>query len=194
MRPKDLDDLSQFLRELQNESDRGLALVGASVIDDKLRATIKSFLVDCKAASKLVDDPNAPVGTFSSRCDACLSMGLIDQFEYDEITLIRKVRNEFAHGLHGTTFQTEPIPGLCSTLKSPLPEGAGYPTTSPRFRYTNAVVSIVTRLYYRPDWVEKERRTIKEWVTPDQVGWRSVEESLPPDGMPVLVMLKQKSS
>jgi mannitol operon repressor len=49
MQPKELDDLSRFLREIQNESDRGLALVGASVIDDKLRATIKSFLVDCKA-------------------------------------------------------------------------------------------------------------------------------------------------
>jgi hypothetical protein len=194
MRPKDQDDLSRFLRELRNESDRGLALVGASVIDDKLRSTLRSFLIDCKAASKLVDAANAPVGTFSSRIDACLSMGLIDQFEYEEITLIRKVRNEFAHGLHGTTFQTEPIPGLCSSLKSPLPEGADYPTTSPRFRYTNAVVSIVTRLYYRPEWVAQERRAIKEWVTPDQVGWRSVEDSLPPEGVPVLVMVKPKSS
>jgi len=192
MRPEDEHDLSQFLRELQNESDRGLALVGASVIDDKLRSTIRSSLVDCKAASKLVDEPNAPLGTFSSRVDACLSLGLIDQFECDEITLIRKVRNEFAHGLHGTTFQTEPIPGLCSTLKSQLPEGAGYPTTHPRFRYANAIISIVTRLYYRPEWVAKERRTIKEWVTPDQVGWRSVEESLPPEGVPVLVMVERK--
>jgi hypothetical protein len=110
MRPQDQNDLSRFFRELQNESDRGLALVGASVIDDKLRSTLRSFLVDCKAASKLVEGGNAPVGTFSSRIDACLAMGLIEQFESEEITLIRKVRNEFAHGLHGTTFQTEPIP------------------------------------------------------------------------------------
>jgi mannitol operon repressor len=194
MQPKDLDDLSRFLREIQNESDRGLALVGASVIDDKLRATIKSFLVDCKASSKLLDDPSAPLTTFSSRIDVCLSLGLIDRFEYDEVTLIRKVRNAFAHGLHGTTFQTEPIPGLCSTLKCPLPDGAGYPTASPRFRYTNSVISIVTRLYYRPEWVAKERRVSKEWVTPDQVGWRSVEESLPAEGVPVLVMVKDKPS
>jgi hypothetical protein len=194
MQPKDLDDLSLFLRELQSESDRGLALVGASVIDDKLRATLKSFLVDCKAGTKLLDEPSAPLATLSSRIDACLSLGLIDQFEYDEVTLIRKVRNAFAHGLHGTTFQTEPIPGLCSTLKSPLPIGIGDPTASPRFRYTNSVISIVTRLYYRPEWVAQERRVIKVWVTPDQVGWRSVEESLPPEGVPVLVMVNDKSS
>lgn len=194
MQPKDLDDISRFLRELQSESDRGLALVGASVIDDKLRATLKSFLVDCKAGSRLLDEPSAPLATLSTRIDACLSLGLIDQFEYDEVTLIRKVRNAFAHGLHGTSFQTEPIPGLCSTLKSPLPIGAGYPTASPRFRYMNSVISIVTRLYYRPEWVALERRVIKAWMTPDQVGWRSVEESQPPEGVPVLVIVKDKSS
>jgi hypothetical protein len=194
MQAKDLDNLSRFLGELQRESDRGLALVGASVIDDKLSAILKSFLVDCKARSKLLDEPSGPLGTFSSRIDACLSMGLIEQFEYDEVTLIRKVRNAFAHGLHGTTFQTEPIPGLCSTLRSPLPDGVDYPTANSRFRYTNSVVCIVTRLYYRPEWVAKERRAIKQWVTPDQAGWRSVEESLPPEGVPVLVMVKDTSS
>jgi mannitol operon repressor len=105
MQTKDLEDLSTFLRELQAESDRGLALVGASVIDDKLAASVKAFLAESKVVPRLVDDANAPLGTFSSRVNACLSLGLIDQFEYDEITLIRKVRNEFAHGLHGTTFQ-----------------------------------------------------------------------------------------
>ncbi len=92
MRPQDQNDLSRFLRELQNESDRGLALVGASVIDDKLRSTIRSFLVECKTASKLVDGANAPVGTFSSRIDACLATGLIEQFEYEEITLPARIK------------------------------------------------------------------------------------------------------
>ena len=83
MRPEDLNDLSRFLRELQTESDRGLALVGASVVDDKLGSTLASlFLVDCKATPKLIDGANAPLGTFSSRVDACLALGLVDQFEY----------------------------------------------------------------------------------------------------------------
>lgn len=191
MRPDDQNDLSTFLRELQTESDRGLALVGASVIEDKLGSTVRSFFADCKAVPKLLDDANAPLGTFSSQISACLALGLIDQFEYDEITLIRKVRNEFAHGLHGTTFKSESIAGLCSSLKSPLPEGADYPTTDPRFRFVNAVVSLVIRLYYRPESVAHERRKIREWVTPDQVGWRSVEQLPPPVGIPVLAIGKQ---
>ncbi len=102
MRTDDLNDLSRFLGELQAESGRGLALVGTSVLDDKLRATLGSFFIECNAASRLLEIANAPLGTFSALADACFALGLIDQGEHKEISLIRKVRNEFAHGLHGT--------------------------------------------------------------------------------------------
>lgn len=115
MRPEDLTDLSRFLEELQTESDRGLALVGASVLDDKVRATLASFFVECRPASRLLEVPNAPLGAFSARADLCLALGLVDQFEHTEISLIRKIRNEFAHGLHGTNFQSERIAAYCSS-------------------------------------------------------------------------------
>jgi mannitol operon repressor len=190
MRTDDINDLARFLGELQSESDRGLALVGASVLDDKLRATLGAFFVECNAAQRLLEHANAPLGTFSARADTCLALGLIDQGEHEEISLIRKVRNEFAHGLHGTAFKSEPIRGYCSSLKSLLPEGAGHPTTDPRFRFINAVVSLVSRLYYRPEWVAKERRALKEWVNSEQVRWRSFESEPPPAGGPVLAIAK----
>jgi mannitol operon repressor len=55
----------------------------------------------------------------------------------------------------------------------------------------NAVITLVIRLYYRPEWVAQEQRKIREWVTPDQVGWRSVEDFPPPAGSPVLAIGKQ---
>jgi mannitol operon repressor len=179
-----------FLGELQSESDRGLALVGASVLDDKLRAILGGFFVKCNAAQWLLEHANAPLETFSARADTCLALGL-DQGEHEEISLIRKVRNEFAHGLHGTSFKSEPIRGYCSSLKSLLPEGAGHPTADPRFRFINAVVSLASRLYYRPEWVAKERRALKEWVDSEQVRWRSFESERPPDGGPVLARVSQ---
>jgi mannitol operon repressor len=161
MRDDDLKNLSRSLQELQSESDRGLALVGAAVIDDKLRETPGAFFVQGAEGSRLLEGGTAPLSTFSARTDACLALGLIDAFEHAEVSLLRKVRNEFAHGLHGTTFRSEPIRGYCSALRSNLPEGAGHPTDEPRFRFINAVVSLATRLYYRPEWVERERRTAK---------------------------------
>jgi mannitol operon repressor len=190
MRNADLEDLGRFLRELQTESDRGLALVAASVLDDKLRGVLASFFVEGNAASSLLDSGNAPLGTLSARADACLALGLIDDVEHAEITLVRKVRNEFAHGLHGTTFQTEPIRGYCSSLKSDLPEGAGHPTSNARFRFINSVVSLVSRLYYRSEWVARERRMSREWVSADLVRWRSFENEKPPEGAPVMGIFK----
>src|SRR4051812_16444590 len=98
MQDDDLKDLSRFLAELQAESDRGLALVGAAVIDDRLRETLASFVVEGPLGARLLDGASAPLSTFSARTDACAALGLIDEFEYGEISLLRKVRNEFAHG------------------------------------------------------------------------------------------------
>lgn len=37
------EDLARFVDELKRESDRGLALVGAALIDDKVGDTLKAF-------------------------------------------------------------------------------------------------------------------------------------------------------
>ena len=187
----DVQDLAKFLEELGRETDRGLPLVGAALIDDRLEETLRSFFVEGRPASKLLDEANAPLGRFSSRAQACYLLGLIDDFEFSEIELIRKVRNEFAHAKHGTSFKSERVQGLCSSLRSDLPEGADYPTGDARFRFTNAVVCVVLRLYYRPKWVALERRQCKTWMSPDKVRWRSVEDEKPPSGDPVLAILQK---
>jgi hypothetical protein len=122
----------------------------------------------------------------------CFALGLIDEYEYTEIGLIRKVRNEFAHAKHGITFSSPRVQGLCSSLKSDLPQGADYPLQDPRFSFTNAVVCLALRLYHRPDWVALERRKPKVWVNPEATKWRSMEDGPPPPGIPVMVMARNK--
>lgn len=186
------EDLAKFVVELKRETDRGLPLVGAALIDDRLTETLRSFFCESPSASKLIDDANAPLGTFSSRTEMCFALGLIDEYEYTEIGLIRKVRNEFAHAKHGITFSSPRVQGLCSSLKSDLPQGAEYPLQDPRFRFTNAVVCLALRLYHRPEWVALERRKSKVWVDPEATKWRSMEDGLPPPGIPVMVMARNK--
>lgn len=184
------EDLAKFVEELKRETDRGLPLVSTALIDDRLLETLRSFFCDGPSTAKLLDEGNAPLGTFSSRTEACFALGLIDEYEYSEIALLRKVRNEFAHEKHGISFQSPRVQGLCSSLKSSLPEGAGYPINDPRFRFTNAVVAIVLRLYYRPEWVAQERRQKKTWVPMSASVWRSVADDPPPLGIPVMAMIK----
>jgi len=193
MRLDHAEDLAKFVDELKRETDRGLPLVGAALIDEKLLETLQAFFVEGKSSNKLLTEGNAPLGTFSSRIEACYALGLIDEFEYQEIGLIRKIRNEFAHSKHGLSFQSEKIKGYCTSFKSDLPQGSGYPINEPRFRFMNAVVCVVLRLYYRAAWVQKERREAKSWVTADATRWRSIEEEKPPEGVPVMVMVKEKA-
>lgn len=120
-------DLAKFVEELKRQNDCGLPLVGAALIDDRLSETLRSFFCDIPGASKLVDDMNTPLGSFSSRTEVCHALGLIDEFEYSEINLIRKVRNEFAHAKHGISFGSSRVQGLCSSLKSELPNWSGLP-------------------------------------------------------------------
>ena len=191
MKEEDTADLAHFFSELQRETDRGLPLVAAALIDEKLLDALQSFLCPGKAAERLLSEPNAPLGTFSARIEACFSLGLIDEFEYQEISLIRKIRNVFAHSKHGLSFKNDKVIGLCTSLKSDLPQGSDYPVNEARFRFINATVCLVLRLYYRGAWVARERRQPKIWVDPSQSRWRSVDEEAPPDGVPVIAMVKQ---
>lgn len=163
MREADLKDFSAFLREFQSETDRGAALVGASLIDQKLADTLRAFFVAAKSAGELLDGGNAPLGTFSARIKAAHALGLIDSFELAECDLIRKVRNEFAHSIHGTTFTQLKITALCGRLRSDLPGERKAFENNPRGVFINAVILTVMHLTYRSEWVAKEKRVTRSW-------------------------------
>ena len=163
MRDAELKDFTTFLHEFQSETDRGAALVGAALIDQKLAATLRAYFVPGKTAGELVDGGTAPLGTFSARIKAAHALGLIDAFELRECNLIRKIRNEFAHSVHGLAFADPTIAALCDKLRSDLPGGREAFTGKPRRVFINAVVLIVLRLTYRAEWVAKEQRVTKSW-------------------------------
>lgn len=187
MNTEAFNELNQFFVELQRESDRGLALVGPAHIDEKLLQVLTAFLCHEKASSRLLTEGNSPLGTFSSRTDACLALGFIDEFEYAEISLVRKIRNEFAHTTHGTTFKSPRIAGLCSSLKSEMPSGIEYDYIE-RARFENSIVALASRLFHRPEGARREKRESRVWVKPEDIRWRSVEDELPEEGRPVIAI------
>lgn len=163
MREADLNNFSAFLAEFQGETDRGAALVGAATIDYRLAEALRAFMVTNKAATELLDGGTAPLGTFAARIKAAFAFGLIDRYEQSECDLIRKVRNEFAHGTHGVGFADTKISEFCHRLQSDLPGGRAGFKDKPRHIFINAVVLITMRLTYRAEWVAKERRVTRLW-------------------------------
>lgn len=158
----EIEELGRFLNKFNKESDRGAVLVAGTMLDERLKEILKSFLSDSKSSSDLLEGFNAPLGTFSSRIAACLSLGLIQKNEFDELNTIRKIRNEFAHTWDNTSFETGIVKDLCSRLPwlGPTELEAN---SKPRERFNFAIAILLTDFLWRARLVLKERRQERIW-------------------------------
>jgi len=110
--PKLRDDWETFLDEFAHESDRASAVLGAAYLDELLEKLIASFLIDDKKAIDILLSPSkpyAPLSSFSAKIIMAYCLGLIDKIQYDDLNITKRIRNLFAHGLHGLDFQDEKI-------------------------------------------------------------------------------------
>ncbi|MGE0423392.1 MAG: transcriptional regulator [Reyranellaceae bacterium] len=144
--PPEIVDLNTFGEEFQRETDRGAALVAAALIDHYLADILRAYMISNKAASALLDGGTAPLSTFSSRIDAAYALGLINSYERADAHNIRRIRNEFAHSKHGTTFKGEKISSLCHVLKGYLSKRE---RTDQRQMFIQATLFLAGNLLYR---------------------------------------------
>ena len=162
MREEDIKYFSSFLSEFQEETDRGAALVGAALIDERLERLLKDHLIDCKQSKEILGGGNSPLGTFSARENLSYCLGLITELEYKEIEVIRKVRNEFAHKVHGLTFKDQKVNDLCQNLKANTPDGKRF-EGEPRQLFINSVILTSLALWYRPEYAVKFKAEARKW-------------------------------
>ena len=91
------DEFVPFAQELHAESDRGMALSGTAYLDDRLGQLIETYLTSNTNPQKLLWDASSPLSTFSARILLAHALGLINDKERDQLNMLRKVRNLFAH-------------------------------------------------------------------------------------------------
>ena len=185
------NDVAQILSDLQSESDRGLALVAAAHLDQKLEGTISAFFCETKSSKALINVPYAPLGTLSAKIDICQALGLIDDYEYAETHAIRRIRNIFAHSDRKLDFADSQVAKECAKLTSeyPIEEGKIVPS---RALFLNAAVKMSLHLYYRANLVTKERRVQRSYVTKDQTRWRSLKNETPKNGDSAILLFQEE--
>lgn len=160
----DLPHLAEFrslLAEIQKESPRGQVLVASAMLDEQLARTIKARLVQSKEADKLLDGFNAPLGSFSARIVAALSLGVISPREFDDLQIIRKIRNEFAHRM-GVSFDDSDIKDRAMLLRYAA-QDYGDVVVNPQGRFTTAAVALILNLTNRPHYVGLKRVQYEAW-------------------------------
>ena len=161
-----LKEFIPFLDLLNRESDRGKVLISTGFMEEQLKQVLLAFFREDKASTELVDGGNAALGSFSSRIAACYALGLIGQVEHHDLTLIRKIRNDFAHHIH-TNFATASVTDRCKGLMLRAPDDAFNAgddlAKKASGQFQTAAVGLILRLVNRPHYVSKQRRAEQEW-------------------------------
>jgi mannitol operon repressor len=146
------------LEELNTETDRGVALVATSFLDLLMRDTLAAFPINNASAGALLSGFNAPLGTFSARIASCHALGLIDDHEAEQSTILRKVRNEFAHEVE-VTFNSGKVKNLCDKLSVPDSDK----NTQSRGKFMKSAMPMLIYMLNRPKEVSQRRLTWGEW-------------------------------
>ncbi|MCT4492704.1 hypothetical protein [Bosea minatitlanensis] len=119
------EDIRRVFDELRAQTDRGVALVGAAYVEELLERAIQSRLCvhspDHRKA--LFEGPNSAMGTFSSKIAMAYALDLVGQPAHEDMQVIRKIRNEFAHSFEQLSFAASPISERTEALT--LPEYVG---------------------------------------------------------------------
>ena len=148
-------DVVRLVDDLEKETDRGVALLGAAFLDDVLDVMIRGALVNDEEAINKLCGTGRPLESFGARTHMAYCVGLLGQDIYHDLNLIREIRNDFAHR-QPTHFGLQEIKDKCGQLECiscMMPDKA----THGRERFIASVVLIANHLMIV---TSKQRRAV----------------------------------
>ena len=131
------EDIEKLAASFDEESDRGLALIGAAFAETGLEWAIYRRMPGLgeTIGKKTFSGDKAPLGTFSSKIIMGRAMGIYGEETERLLNCLRQIRNQFAHRLIPIDFSTPEVAKACNGLLIP---GGLKPLSkldSPRMRY-----------------------------------------------------------
>lgn len=142
-----LKDYNKIVQSYKDESDRAAALLAASFLEHIFAEKLRSFFAKDKSVEALFEC-HGPLGSLSAKIDIAFALGLLTHDMKSDLTLIRKVRNHFAHHPQHTSFADSPVRDFCAKLTTakgiPTRNGAEFREKKPRDQYLFAVALSLT--------------------------------------------------
>ena len=97
-RPKALSYLDPYWQSLEGETDRGIAVLSAILLDDLLEKLLQaSFIKDSRV--KLLFKNDRILQSFYAKINLAYFAGLIPKPFFEDLKLICEIRNKFAHSV-----------------------------------------------------------------------------------------------
>ena len=133
----------EILESLQEETDRGAAIVGESYLSDALDTLLLKIMInDPKAAKALL---NGSLRKFNARIELAYCLGYVSERIRDKMHIIGQIRNEFAHTNEDLHYDSDRIRSYCNGLSSrPLPASTNSGVI--RKRFMSAVVQLAKQV------------------------------------------------
>ena len=116
----DVDCFKAFNAALAEDSDRARVIVAAAWIDTFLKVRLlNEFAKGNAKARKTLFSENGPFSTFSAKLNIAFCAGWIDPDVYHDATVIRKLRNIFAHTVKPVSLDDPDTRNLIESLRVP---------------------------------------------------------------------------
>ena len=120
--PYDAESMAAFEELMEGaQSDRAIAVLGFAMLDDWLSEVVKAVIIRPKNQENknMLFGPNGFLYTAGAKTEMLFRFGLLPTLTYSDLSLMRKIRNEFAHSPKaGASFDAEKISRLTEKLRS----------------------------------------------------------------------------
>jgi hypothetical protein len=111
---------ASFFDELGRESERATAILAAAWIDHLLERKLTHFFSGGNREARVrLFASNGPFTTFSAKITTAFCAGWLDNDVHHDLHVIRKIRNEFAHQMHGLSMESPRIRHLIESFRVP---------------------------------------------------------------------------
>ena len=146
---KDDTHVDKFIRQSESESDRSVVLISAAFIDSLLEDKLKLIFGKGNSLSReKLFSVTGPFGSLSSKTEALYCAGKIPKNAYDDINIVRKIRNVCAHQWVDFSFIGDIDNNFISKLKNTLffesyLSENNLPPIHPRSKFTLTVCALI---------------------------------------------------
>jgi hypothetical protein len=146
--PLKISMVRSLVQAMENSTGRGNALLACAWLDDALELYLRSRCVNDRNVESLYES-GGPLDAFMPRIKVAYAFGLITEDVFRELSVIRRIRNDFAHLRDPLTFEDSRISAGCRKLQIPalVERAAGHDFETDQDRYMMACFLLATRFF-----------------------------------------------
>jgi hypothetical protein len=111
------DEETEAVRDLYKNSDRAAAIMAATLVENRLAATLKQRFRPNVPVQNEMFRSSGPLGSFSAKIKLAHLLGILSEEGYSDLETMKNIRNRFAHYLDIKDFDSQRIADWCKNFQ-----------------------------------------------------------------------------